>query len=156
VTKLKRRPFPRQASYHTTEQLELVHGDLYGPVSPATPRGQRYFLLLVDDATCYMWTVLLDSKAAAAGAIKRHQATTKECGRKLRQTVVAAARVLLKQRGMPAIYWGEAVMIVVHLLNCSPTSALDRSAVELTRRHSASIRLESSKLPERPDAFGRQ
>jgi hypothetical protein len=41
------------------------------------------------------------------------------------QTVVAAARALLKQRGMPAIYWGEAVMTVVHLLNCSPTSALD-------------------------------
>jgi transposase InsO family protein len=87
--------------------------------------------------------VLLDSKAAAADAIKRHQAATEECGRKLRvlrtdnsgeftaycadegiqrhysapyspqqngmverrnQTVVAAARVLLKKRGMPTIY----------------------------------------------------
>ena len=85
VTKLKCRPFPHQASYHATEQLKLVHGDLCGPVSPATPGGRRYFLLLVDDATSYMWAVLLDSKAAAAGAIKRHQAATeKECGRKLR------------------------------------------------------------------------
>ena len=41
VTKLKRRPFPRQASYCATEQLELVHGDLYGLVSPATPGGRR-------------------------------------------------------------------------------------------------------------------
>ena len=41
------------------------------------------------------------------------------------QTVVAAARALLKQRGMPAVYWGEAVMTAVHLLNRSPTSALD-------------------------------
>jgi hypothetical protein len=39
VTKLKRRPFSCQASYHTTEQLELVHGDLCGPVSPATLGG---------------------------------------------------------------------------------------------------------------------
>jgi hypothetical protein len=39
--------------------------------------------------------------------------------------VVATARALLKQRGMPAIYWGEAVMTVIHLLNCSPTKALD-------------------------------
>jgi transposase InsO family protein len=30
-----------------------------------------------------MWAVLLDSKAAAADAIKRHQAATEECGRKL-------------------------------------------------------------------------
>jgi hypothetical protein len=72
VTKLKRRPFPHQASYHATEQLELVHGDLYGPVSPTTPRGRRYFLLLIDDTTHYMWVVLLNSKATAADAIKRH------------------------------------------------------------------------------------
>ena len=85
VTKLKRRPFPRQASYRAIEQLELVHDDLYGPVSLATPRGRRYFLLLVDDATRYMWVVLLDSKAAAADAIKRHEAAAeKECGYKLR------------------------------------------------------------------------
>jgi hypothetical protein len=71
VTKLKRWPFPRQASYHATEQVELVHGDICGPVSPATPGGQRYFLLLVDDATRYMWAMLLDSKAADADAIKR-------------------------------------------------------------------------------------
>ena len=52
-------------------------------MSPATPGGRRYFLLLVDDDTRYMWAVLLDSKAAAADAIKRHQAAA-ECGRKLR------------------------------------------------------------------------
>ena len=40
------------------------------------------------------------------------------------QTVVAAARALLKQHAMPAVYWGEAVMTVVHLLNYSLTSAL--------------------------------
>jgi hypothetical protein len=85
VTKLKRRPFPCQDSYCATEQLELVHGDLCGLVSLATPGGRRYFLLLIDDATRYMWVVLLDSKVVAADAIKRHQvATEKECGRKLR------------------------------------------------------------------------
>jgi transposase InsO family protein len=41
------------------------------------------------------------------------------------QTVVATAHALLKQRGMPAIYWGEEVMITVHLLNHLPTKALD-------------------------------
>ena len=71
VTKLKHRPFPHQASYRATKQLELVHSDLCGLVSPTTLRGWRYFLLLVDDATRYMWAVLLDSKAAAANTIKR-------------------------------------------------------------------------------------
>ncbi|XP_066374520.1 uncharacterized protein [Miscanthus floridulus] len=41
VTKLKHQPFPRQASYRTTEQLELVHGDLCGLVSSATLEGRR-------------------------------------------------------------------------------------------------------------------
>lgn len=35
------------------------------------------------------------------------------------QTVVAAARAALKQRGMPAVYRG------MHLLNQSPNKALD-------------------------------
>jgi len=41
------------------------------------------------------------------------------------QTVVATACALLKQRGMPAIYYREAVMTAIHLFNHSPTKALD-------------------------------
>lgn len=41
------------------------------------------------------------------------------------QAVVATARSLLKQRGMPAIFCGEAVMTAVHLLNRSPTKSLE-------------------------------
>jgi transposase InsO family protein len=62
-----------------------VHGDLCGPVTPATPGGRRYFLLLVDDLSRYMWVVVLSSKGEAADAIRRVQATSEaECGRKLR------------------------------------------------------------------------
>ena len=40
------------------------------------------------------------------------------------QTVVAMARALLKQRALPARFWGEAVVTAVHLLNRAPTKAL--------------------------------
>jgi len=61
-----------------------VHGDLCGPVMPATPGGRR-FLLLVDDATRFMWVSLLTAKSATVDAIKRVQAEAeKVCGRKLR------------------------------------------------------------------------
>jgi hypothetical protein len=84
LTKLRRLPFPHQASFHVKEKLELVHGDLCDPVTLATPGGWRYFLLLVDDVPRYMWVVLLDAKAAAMDAIKRLQAAAEaECGRKL-------------------------------------------------------------------------
>jgi hypothetical protein len=42
------------------------------------------------------------------------------------QTVVGMARALLKQRGMPAVFWGEAVVTAVYILNRSPTKALNR------------------------------
>ena len=149
--------------------MELVHGDLCGPISPATPGGRCYFLLLVNDTTRYMWVALLTTKDMAADAIKHLQAVAeKQSGKKLQtlhtdneweftvgeftaycaeegiqrhysapyspqqngvverrnQTVVAMARALLKQRGLPERFWGEAVVTAVHLLNRAPTKAL--------------------------------
>jgi len=68
------KPFPQQAQYRAQAPLDLVHGDLCGPVTPATPGGHRYFLLMVDDATRFMWAVLLPTKDAAADAVKRVKA----------------------------------------------------------------------------------
>jgi hypothetical protein len=85
LTKQRRLPFPHQASFRAMERLELVHGDLCGPVTPATPGGRRYFLLLVDDHSHYMWVLVLGSKGEAADAIRRTQAAAEaECDRKLR------------------------------------------------------------------------
>jgi hypothetical protein len=41
------------------------------------------------------------------------------------------ARALLKQRRMSAVFWGEAVVMAVYILNRSPTKALnDRTSYE--------------------------
>ncbi|WVZ90458.1 hypothetical protein U9M48_036759 [Paspalum notatum var. saurae] len=85
LTKQRRLPFPHQSSFRAKERLELVHGDLCGPVTPATPGGRRYFLLLVDDLSRYMWVMVLGSKGEAVDAIRRAQAAAEaECDRKLR------------------------------------------------------------------------
>jgi hypothetical protein len=42
-----------------------------------------------------------------------------------KQTVVGMARALLKQRGMLAVFWGEAVVMAAYILNRSPTKALN-------------------------------
>jgi hypothetical protein len=145
-------------------------------VTPATTGGRRYFLLLVDDLSRYMWVVVLGSKGEVVDAIRSAQAATEaECGRKLcvlrtdnggeftateflsycadegvqrhystsynphqnggierrNQTVVGMARALRKQRGMTAVFWGEAVVTSVYILNRSPTKALnDRTPYE--------------------------
>ena len=54
--------------------LELVHGDLCGPIMPSTNGGWRYFLLLMDDCNRYMWLQLLTSKDEVAEAIKKFKA----------------------------------------------------------------------------------
>jgi hypothetical protein len=41
------------------------------------------------------------------------------------QTVVGMAQALLKQRRMSAVFWEEAVMTAVYILNRSPTKALN-------------------------------
>ena len=52
---------------------------------PATNGGRRYFLLLVDDYSRYMWLQLLTSKEKAAAAIKKFKARAEaEFGKKLR------------------------------------------------------------------------
>jgi hypothetical protein len=85
TTKDRRAPFPKQAKYRADKPLKLVHGDLCGPITPATLGGRRYILLLVDDAMRYMWTSFLAEKSSMPESIKRIQtATENKYGRKLR------------------------------------------------------------------------
>jgi transposase InsO family protein len=72
------------AKFRVEEKLELVHGDLCGPVTPATPGGKRYFFLLVDDVSRYMWLVLLAMKDEALAAFTAFQAWAEaDAGRKI-------------------------------------------------------------------------
>jgi transposase InsO family protein len=83
--KQRRLPFPKTAKYRAQEVLQLVHGDLCGPITPATHGGRRYFLLLVDDCSRYMWLQLLTSKDEAAEAIRRFKARAEaDSGKRLR------------------------------------------------------------------------
>jgi hypothetical protein len=48
------------------------------------------------------------------GVVERHN-----------QTFLGMARALLKQKGMPAVFWGDEVVTAVYILNCSPTKSLN-------------------------------
>ncbi|WVZ65497.1 hypothetical protein U9M48_014849 [Paspalum notatum var. saurae] len=168
--KQRRHPFPAQARRRATTALDLVHGDICGLVTPTTPSGSWYFLLLVDDLSRYMWLSLLASKDQAPAAIRKFKAAAElESGCKLKvlrtdrggeftsiefgaycaeqgvqrqltapympqqngvverrnQTVVGMARSMLLAKGLPGMFWGEAVTTAVFILNRSPTHSLD-------------------------------
>jgi hypothetical protein len=143
---------------------------LCGPISLSTPRGNKYFLLLVDDLSMYMWVAVIPFKDHAAAAIKDIQARAEgESGLKLKAlrtdhggeftatefadycaaegvhrqhttpynpqqngivegrngTAVATARSMLKVKGLPGWFWGEAVNAAVYVLNRCPMKSVD-------------------------------
>jgi transposase InsO family protein len=173
VGKQRRAPFPREGQYRASKVLELVHGDLCEPITPATTTGDNYFLLIIDDFSRYLWVVLLKRKDQALQAFRiMKMAAEVEAEAKLKalhtdrggefksnefkafceahgiqwyltvpyspqqngvmerrnHTMVAMARSMMKSKGMPGRFWGEAVSTAVYLLNRAPT----KSVVDMT------------------------
>jgi hypothetical protein len=115
-----------KAEYRAERRLELVHGDLCGPISPATSRGNKYFLLHVDDLNRYMWVAAIPSKDRVVAAIKGIQARAEgESGLKL--------KALCTDRGGEFTvtefthYWAAEG---VHHQHTAPYSAQQNSIVE--------------------------
>jgi hypothetical protein len=69
--KQRRALFPQAAKYRATKPLDLLHGNLCGPISPVTPGGKRYIMLVVDDMSRYMWVVVLTNKSDAEDAFRK-------------------------------------------------------------------------------------
>jgi hypothetical protein len=83
--KQRRTSFPMKVEYRAQRCLELVHDDLCCPISSTTSRGNKYFLLLVDDLSRYMWVAMIPSKDRAVATIKGIQARAEgESGLKLK------------------------------------------------------------------------
>jgi hypothetical protein len=84
--KIKRSMFPSQAKWWADGLLDLVHGDLCGPIAPAIPDSMKYFLLLVDDRRRFMWVTLLAAKSDTLAVVKMFKVKVKvevETGRHL-------------------------------------------------------------------------
>nr|GEV70584.1 ribonuclease H-like domain, reverse transcriptase, RNA-dependent DNA polymerase [Tanacetum cinerariifolium] len=63
IGKHSRATFPKKAKARSTLALDLVYGDLCGPISTPKPFGKKYIFLLVDDYSRYMWVYFLSKKA---------------------------------------------------------------------------------------------
>ncbi|XP_071680491.1 uncharacterized protein [Lolium perenne] len=136
VEKQRSAPYPRETTDQASEALELVHGDICGPISPATPSGNEYFMLVVDDHSQYMWIVLLKSKDQGlqafekikeAGVIEargKKKSLRIDRGGELKHKVVAMARSMMESKGLPGKFWGETVNTAVYLLNRTPTRSM--------------------------------
>ena len=60
--KMTQLPFPISVST-TSSSLELVHSDVWGPSPITSINGTRYFVIFVDDFTCFTWFFPLTHKS---------------------------------------------------------------------------------------------
>ena len=70
LAKQTRISFPSQALFRAQKPLQLVHADLCGPITPTSIGGSKYFLLLVDDYSRWMWVYMLSGKFEAFDVFK--------------------------------------------------------------------------------------
>nr|GEW19526.1 zinc finger, CCHC-type [Tanacetum cinerariifolium] len=73
IEKHSRAPFPKKAKARFTLPLDLVYGDLCGPITPPTSSGKKYIFLLVDDYSRYMWVYFLSTKDQAFDTFKEYK-----------------------------------------------------------------------------------
>jgi hypothetical protein len=67
--KQKRLPFPH--SNHISDSVfDLVHMDIWGPISVPSMLGYKYFLIVVDDKSRYTWLYFMKFKSETASIIK--------------------------------------------------------------------------------------
>ena len=76
--KQTRRPFPQSTKFRATQRLELLHGDLCGPINPPTIGQNRYVFVIIDDHSRYMWTMLLKEKSEAFGKFKKFKTSIEQ------------------------------------------------------------------------------
>lgn len=58
----------------TNRSLELVHADIYGPITPTSYNNKNYFITFLDDLTHFCAVYFLKNKSNAFDAFKQHEA----------------------------------------------------------------------------------
>lgn len=74
MSKQTRKQMPAKSNFSAKKVLELVHGDLCGPITSGTAARNWYVFLLVDDFSHIMWAYLLKEKSEAFSAFKKFRA----------------------------------------------------------------------------------
>jgi hypothetical protein len=71
--KAHRLPFTSTGATHSTAPLQLIHVDVWGPYRTPTAGGGRYYLVIVDDYTRFIWLRLMKNKGESTEYIKEYK-----------------------------------------------------------------------------------
>ena len=73
IGKMHKLPFVH-SQFQSTQPLELVHSDVWGPAPISSSNGYKYYLLFVDDFSRYSWLFLLKHKYDVLSTFKHFKA----------------------------------------------------------------------------------
>ena len=71
-------PFRRMARRELNLPGDLIHVDIAGPMETSTPRGSRFFLLLKDDCSGFMFFYSMKKKSETFDCIEKFSAARLE------------------------------------------------------------------------------
>lgn len=72
--KQHRSPFPSTSTWRPSQILQLVHADIFGPISPTSNSKKRYLLTFIDDFSRKIWVFFLADKLEAFKCFKLFKA----------------------------------------------------------------------------------
>jgi len=61
---------PKQSNWRATHNLELIHADICGPITPTSNSNKRYILLFIDDYSRKAWVYFLAEKSETLHSFK--------------------------------------------------------------------------------------
>ncbi|XP_024164205.1 uncharacterized protein LOC112171226 [Rosa chinensis] len=123
--------FPKEKAWRASKPLELIHSDVCGPMNTAT-HGERQsgFLIktLRSDRGGDYNSKEFDKFCNDLG-LERQLTTTytpqqNGVAKRKNMTIVEMAKSMLHEKGLPYVFWGEAVNTTVYLMNRCPTKAV--------------------------------
>lgn len=85
VGKQHRESFPKRKAWRARAPFELVHYDIFGPISPESNGKKRYFISFVDDYSQKIWVYFLSEKSKALATFRSFKVLVeKEVGRPIK------------------------------------------------------------------------
>ncbi|GJR09126.1 retrovirus-related pol polyprotein from transposon TNT 1-94 [Tanacetum coccineum] len=142
LAKFSAQPFSNSIS-SSTAPFDLVHSDVWGPAPVSTKGGSRYYVSFIDDFTRYTWVYLMKQRSDFLTIFKEFRALVKtqhsaviKCFRcdlgdtpqqngvaeRKRRHLVETARSFLLSADVPSVFWGEAVLTAIYVINRIPTA----------------------------------
>ncbi|GJW82552.1 putative ribonuclease H-like domain-containing protein [Tanacetum coccineum] len=102
--------------------LELLHMDLFGPVSVESINKKKYYLVVTDDFSRFKFKNHAMNEFCAKKGIKREFSVARTpqqngVAERKNRTLIEAARTMLADSLLPILFWAEAVNTTCYVLN---------------------------------------